>query len=1274
MTTAPVTLLFTDLVNSTELLQRAGDEQAQRIFQAHHRLLKRFVAVHGGQEVKWLGDGFLVVFTSPADAVRCAVAMQLAARRRAASGRLAIRVGLNLGEALREETDSFGTPVVIARRLCGAAQAGQVLCSAPVAALLADLHVFTWRDGGVLALAGVAAPVPACEVVYHEDQPLALLTHTPFVGRTAELARLTARLQEARAGSGGLVMLAGEPGIGKTRTLEEFAETARTEGGVLILAGRCYEGEAARPYGSFVEALAEYARSADPESLRADLGMGAAPLARLVPALRERLPDIPESVALQPDEERVRLLDAVTQFLIALAARVPVVLVLDDLHWADAASVAVLRHVARFAARSRLLLLGAYRDVEVTPQQPLADALGALPRETTYVHLALTGLESSEVEELLEAVSDQQVPDALVTAITAETSGNPFFIREVLLHLVEEGKIVRREGQWIANVTVEEMGIPHGLRQVIQRRLARLSEAANHLLRAAAGFTGNFRFDLAARVAEIDEAEALLAIDEALAAQLLVPASAADTFDFTHALVRHTLYAELSPPRQVRLHRQIAEVMETVYSDNGGEHAGEIARHYHRSASLPGAEHGVVYCLVAAERADQSAAFTEAAEYLQIALELSDPHDTRRPRLLARLALAFTWGLAFERAEQTATQAAAAIAAAAGNDAAAEFLADAADALWAAAAIPRAWSLAAHALRYINDRRDTTWARLMVHDIQRREAANPEFPGIPVDSPERQEVMTRLWELPAFRHVGQQMFAYMAFRSRADVLARAAHDPMALLAWAGEYREALRLVEPATATALERGQIALATLQLTWAARLHAARGDLASSLSTYARAQELYERVNEPPWLRANMSTVPGLHVSMIGEGWDVALARVEAMIQEGAAENQWAMAAMRSFAAACAAHVGRTDDALRWLAANLPAIERAPGSTANYAQLLGSLATALEELGRTDHIEILERNLREKWLQPDFRYLGNEARFSLAMLCGLQGRYDEAADWFAKARVILEEQGALPLRARTDFYEARMYIRRDAPGDRAHASTLLHAALAQFRPLGMTGWARRAEALLASLSPPHDTPAPAVPEATPAPPLGDAIFRREGEYWTLAYNGTTGRLKNVNGLHYLAHLLRHPRQEFHVLDLIQSGDSTAPPTRFTNTTGNTGPVLDAQAKAQYRNRMSELRADLDEAEQFNDRGRSEQLRAEIEAISEQLAAAVGFGGRDRTAASTAERARATVTQRIKTAIRRIAAHSPALADHLSSRVKTGRFCVYRPDPARPIEWRLDP
>jgi class 3 adenylate cyclase/tetratricopeptide (TPR) repeat protein len=1286
----PMTLLFTALANAAELLQQAGDEQAQRVFQAHHRLLKRLVDAHGGRDVKWLGDGFLTVFAVPADALRCAVALQLAARRRAASGRLDVRVGLHLGGAPREETDYFGTPVVIARLLCGAARAGQVLCSAPLGALLAAPQAFTCRDCGDLSLPGLAAPVPACEVVYRQDQPLALLTHTPFVGRAAELARLTAGLQDARAGCGGLVMLAGEPGIGKTRTLEEFAEIAHTDG-ALVLWGRCYEGEAARPYGPFVEALAEHARTARPESLRADLGLGAAPLARLVPVLRERLPDIPEPVALQPDEERVRLLDAVAQLLITLAARAPVVLVLDDLQWADAASVALLRHVARFAARNRLLVLGAYREVEVTPGQPLADALGTLPRETTYAHVAFSGLDSAEVEELLTAVADQQVQAALVAALTAETSGNPFFIREMLLHLVEEGKLVRRDGQWTPNLPIEEMGIPHGVRQVIQRRLARLSAPANRLLRAAAGFAGSFRFEIAARVAELDEAEALHAIDDAVAAQLLCTAGAVETFDFTHALVRHTLYAELNSPRQARLHRRIAEVMEQTHGD-ADEHAGEIARHYHQSASLPGAERGVAYCLVGAARAEQSAAFAEAAKYLRMALALSDPNDARRPRLLGRLALALIWNLALNEAEQAASDAAAAIAAAEGNDAAADFLADAADAMWVAAMTPRAWSLARCGLGYIGSRRDTTWARLMVYDIESREAADPEFPGMPVDSPQRREVMTRLWELPAFRHPTQKMFAYMAFQSREDVLRRAGDDPFALVFWAGEYQRALPLLEQATATAVEHGQIALATFYLTLTARVQLMRGDLASSKSTYARALELFDRVKEVPWLRVFVETARGNLLINTGEGWEHQLAGAQAVLREGAAENQYAMAGARCLAAYASACLGRSDEALAWLASVIPVIERAPPTTFAYPVLLGIAAATLEVIGRADHAETIERNLRAKWLQPDFRYvLAGESRWSLAMLCGLQGRFEEAAEWFAKARVVLQEQGARPFSARINFNEARMYLRRGAPGDRQRATTLLHAAVEQCRALGLTGWARLAEEMLASLNGPTDkAPAPAaeltenlssgnpvaaIQEAQPVLPSGKAVFRREGDSWILAYEGLNARAKDVRGFSFIAQLLRDPGREFHAVDLVQgagakergSGNSGAPSLRQGGL-----EILDQPAKAAYRRRLVDLRAELNEAEEFNDAGRAERARAEIEVLTGQLTAAVGLGGRPRVTGSAAERARSTVTQRIKQALKKIAAVHRVLGEHLALRIKTGTYCVYLPDTAQPIVWEV--
>src|SRR5262249_39815327 len=212
--------------------------------------------------------------------------------------RLPIRIALHAGDVPRDEPDYFGTWVVMGGRLCNHARAGQILSSDLVAGLLAEQHASTLCNLGPLVLNGLRAPLSAHEVLYRREEPSALLNEPPFVGREAELGHLTARLRLAKGGSGGLAMLVGEPGIGKTRRLQEFGETARTEG-ALVLGGRCYEGEASRPYGPFVEALGDYVRATDTELLRADLGFGAAPLARLVPALRERLPDVPEPSPLQ---------------------------------------------------------------------------------------------------------------------------------------------------------------------------------------------------------------------------------------------------------------------------------------------------------------------------------------------------------------------------------------------------------------------------------------------------------------------------------------------------------------------------------------------------------------------------------------------------------------------------------------------------------------------------------------------------------------------------------------------------------------------------------------------------------------------------------------------------------------------------------------------------------------------------------------------------------------------------------------------------------------
>jgi class 3 adenylate cyclase/tetratricopeptide (TPR) repeat protein len=1064
---ATVTILFTDLVNSTELLQRAGDEQAQRVFQAHHRLLRDAVAASGGHEVKWLGDGLMVAFPSAADAVRCAIAVQQASRRPAAAGeRLEVRVGLNVGDALREEADYFGTPVVVAKRLCDAAEAGQIVCSSLVAGLLAGRQAFRFRELDELEFKGIAQPVAACEVLYERDEPAALLAHTPFIGRKAEVTRLRAKLQEARSGQGGLVMLVGEPGIGKTRTSEEFCEAARQDG-CAVAWGRCYEGEWAPPYGPFAEAIEEYARSAEPEALREDLGLGAGPVARLVSSLRERLPDIPEPVPLQPDEERFRLLDAVSQFFIAASQRAPVVLVLDDLHWADKGTIAMLRHVARFAPRHRILLLGAYRDVELDRQHPLADALGALHRETNYERVVLKGLDKQAIGELLSTIAEQEAPQPLVDAISSETDGNPFFIREVLLHLVDTGALYRKDGVWTSDAaSIEELGIPEGVRQVIGRRLSRLSEHANRLLTAASAFSSAFSFDIVRNVAGLEEPPALDAVDETLDAQLLQPGQGADHYQFTHALIRHTLYGELNPSRQVRLHRQIAEAMERRDTERYGdtpqavsEHAAELAYQYHRSAALPGAERGVGYAIAAADHAEAAFARDETVTFLRMALDLLPPGDPRRPRLLARVGMALAWTLEFDEALKAASEAGDLIAATEGHDAAADFLAEAMEALWGAGFQRGAWALAGQGLRYVGDRRDQTWAWLASSDVDRREAEDPDNPGIPLDTPERREIEKIVHELPLEER--RSFLSY--FESREDILARFPDAAPVVAFYAGDYRRGLALFEQAAAQAEQEGRLAWAVADWAQVARMHNALGNLEAAQQAYERGMSLAARLAGPSLQALQLVAARWEMRSARGEIQE-ALEELEALLGQPALENQWASAAIRAAGAALYAWIGRSEDALRWLGTLLPAIERAPLWAPNYPLLPCLAAYALWQLDRTDHIDVIERNLRNKVVAPDLRYPMRDSRLSMAQLCALQGRYDEAVEWFQKARDVLDEQGARPLRAIVDFDEALMYLRRAAPGDNERAKPLVAAALRQFREIGMTGWVRRAEELAQS------------------------------------------------------------------------------------------------------------------------------------------------------------------------------------------------------------------
>jgi class 3 adenylate cyclase len=468
-----------------------------------------------------------------------------------------------------------------------------------------------------------------------------------FVGRRQELEQLKEALEDALGGRGSLAMLVGEPGIGKTRLAEEFTVYARLRG-AQVLAGRSYEGAVEVAYFPFVEAFRQYVRARPDAELRRELGDGAPDVANIVSEIRQRFPDLPTPPPLQGDAERLRLFGSVTEFLRAAAAAGPLVLHLDDLHWADTPSLLLLRHLARHLAGERLLVVGSYRDVELDRTHPLAEVLGTLRREASFRRILLRGLPTDDVVAYLTALADEE-PDpaiqaarrALAEALHRETEGNPFFIGEVLSHLVESGKLYWDGAHWRTNVTsTSELGIPEGVREVVGRRLSALGPVCNRMLTVASAMPAGFSWEVLRATTEGEESALLDALEEALAARLIRERAQAAGYEFTHALIRQTLYEELSAPRRVLLHRQIGERLEALYVRDPGPHLAELAHHFFQAAPGGDVDKAVDYAVRAGERAVSVAAFEEAVGHYDRALQALELARGGNPERECRVLLA----------------------------------------------------------------------------------------------------------------------------------------------------------------------------------------------------------------------------------------------------------------------------------------------------------------------------------------------------------------------------------------------------------------------------------------------------------------------------------------------------------------------------------------------------------------------------------------------------------------------------------------------------------
>ncbi len=485
------------------------------------------------------------------------------------------------------------------------------------------------------AVVETAATV-AERTVQEEANPLDRLAGGVFVGREKEMDELRAGLEDALSGRGRLLMLVGEPGIGKTRTSEELATYASLRS-AQVLWGRCYEGEGAPAYWPWVQLIRSYVHDQDPKELMSEMGPGAADIAQVVSEVRDRLPGLPAPPTLEPEQARFRLFDSITTFLKNASKGQPIVMVLDDLHWADKPSLLLLQFLARELRGARLLVLGTYRDVELRRGHPLSQTLGELAREQLSQRILLRGLSERDVARFIEITAGVTPPKALVTAVYKETEGNPFFVNEVVRLLVADGRLERPEEVKSWSVT-----IPQGVREVVGRRLDHLSEACNRALTVASVIGREFGLRTLERVSDISGDRLLEALEEAVAARVIAEMPRmVDHYSFSHALIRETLYEELSTARRVRLHRRIGEVLEELESANLEAHLPQLAYHFFEGAQGGDVDKAIDYATRAGERALDLLAYEEAAGHYETALqalELKDkPEEGRRCELLLAL-------------------------------------------------------------------------------------------------------------------------------------------------------------------------------------------------------------------------------------------------------------------------------------------------------------------------------------------------------------------------------------------------------------------------------------------------------------------------------------------------------------------------------------------------------------------------------------------------------------------------------------------------------------
>jgi class 3 adenylate cyclase/tetratricopeptide (TPR) repeat protein len=616
-------VVFTDIVGSTELRSSVGDDEADRTVAYHDAVVGELIPAHGGRVVKYLGDGALATFSSAVDATEAASTIQA----RLADSGPPVRIGIHAGDVETSAGDVAGLPVAVASRLCGVAPPGAVVVSGLVRSLVGVRGDLRFESLGWPALKGVADPVEAWLVepgataggIEPDRLPPPTLGRRPsrFVGRGDAVAALDRAFRSLDRQY--LVTISGEPGIGKTALVGHWAQEAHRAGATVLVGSAPPEGVA--PYQPFIEAIRPLLR------LDASLkprGGGAANLARLMPELAGS--SIGPPLLDDPNTERYMINEAFVEVLTGAADRhAPLILILDDLHWADEASIVLLGHLLRHSRGVPVLVVGTYRDTDLDRRHPLADLLRDQRRARRAERLDLAGLDPDEVAALVASVAGGAAPDPTLDVIVSETEGNPFFVEEIVEHLVAEAMVV--DGTWDFDPR-SAMTIPEGIRDTIGRRLDRLSDGAQALLAAASVIGTSFDVDVLVEVVGRAPAAVEDALEEVLSAGFLIEGRSRE-ISFSHALIRQTIRDEISHLRRSRLHRAAGEALAAA-----GAPPDRLVHHWIEASEYPRALQASVRAMRDAEGvAAQSAVIAHATTVLELWTEV-DPTD--RPPGLER--------------------------------------------------------------------------------------------------------------------------------------------------------------------------------------------------------------------------------------------------------------------------------------------------------------------------------------------------------------------------------------------------------------------------------------------------------------------------------------------------------------------------------------------------------------------------------------------------------------------------------------------------------------